>query len=199
MAFKRNRGSDVCEGMSSEPAAILMPIQAAVEERSERLASLFDAHDDRLYRLARRLTATAEDARDLVHDTFLRAAGAMGSVPHGFAKEEAWLVRVLVNIRRDQWRRAAVRLRSATALRESLTAHPSSPEDAFIRKRIVWAALDQLEPRRRAIVVMHELEGMRREAISSLLGVSTVTVRWHLSMGRRDLKRILEPQLGHTI
>lgn len=186
--------------MSSEPVAIALPVQAAVVDRSERLASLFDAHEGRLYKLARRLTSTAEDARDLVHDTFLRAAGAVRSVPHGFAKEEAWLVRVLVNIRRDQWRKAAVRTRSAAALRDTLAPHhPSSPEDALIRKRTVWTALDQLEPRRRAIVVMHELEGLQREAIGALLGISTVTVRWHLSMGRRDLKRILEPQLGHAI
>src|SRR5215471_6631130 len=130
MAFKRNRRSDVCIGMSSEPVAIALPLRTAVVDRSERLASLFDAHEERLYRLARRLTPTAEDARDLVHDTFLRAAGAVGSVPHGFAKEEAWLVRVIVNIRRDQWRKAAVRTRSAAALRATVGAHPSSPEDA---------------------------------------------------------------------
>ena len=63
-------------------------------------------------------------------------------------------------------------------------------------KRAVWAALDLLHPRRRAIVILHELEGMRPAAIASLLGVSGMTVRWHLSMGRRDLRRLLEPQTG---
>jgi len=62
--------------------------------------------------------------------------------------------------------------------------------------RAVPGALDVLQPRRRAIVIMHELEGLSLPAIASLLGVSVMTVRWHLSMGRRDLKRLLTPQFG---
>jgi RNA polymerase sigma-70 factor (ECF subfamily) len=71
-------------------------------------------------------------------------------------------------------------------------------ESALAAKRAVWAALDRLNPRRRAIVVMHELEGMNAAAIASLLGVTVMTVRWHLSMGRRDLKQVLAPQMGDT-
>jgi RNA polymerase sigma-70 factor (ECF subfamily) len=184
--------------MSAQPAAIVVPVEAAPDDRDERLAALFDAHEDRLYRFARRLAASADDARDLVQDTFLKAAKSLQSVPPGFAKEEAWLVRVLVNIRRDQWRKAAVRKRSAPTLRADVAA-PSNVESAVIAKRMVWAALDALEPRRRAIVIMHELEGMMPAAIAVLLGVRAITVRWHLSMGRRDLKRILEPQMGDRI
>jgi len=181
--------------MSAEPA-IVLPVEARSDDRSERLAALFDAHEDRLYRLARRLAASADDAHDLVQDTFLRAAQSLRSVPIGLAKEEAWLVRVLVNIRRDQWRKTAVRTRSAATLRAEATTYPSTLESALIAKRAVWAALDLLQPRRRAIVIMHELEGMSPSAIASLLGVSGMTVRWHLSMARRDLKRALMPHLG---
>ena len=43
---------------------------------------------------------------------------------------------------------------------------------------------------------MHELEGLTIPAIASLLGISAVTVRWHLSMGRRDLARALKLPTG---
>src|ERR1043165_7058011 len=89
------------------------PVEAALDDRGERLAALFDGHERRLYRLARRLTANADEARDLVQETFLKAAKSLRSIPREFAREEAWLVRVLVNIRRDQWRKAAGRQRSA--------------------------------------------------------------------------------------
>ena len=184
--------------MSAEPA-IALPAEARSDDRSERLAALFDAHEDRVYRLARRLAASADDAHDLVQDTFLRAAKSWRSVPAGFANEEAWLVRVLINIRRDQWRKTGVRKRSAATLRAEATSYPSTLETALIAKRAVWAALELLHPRRRAIVILHELEGQRLSTIASLLGVSGMTVRWHLSMARRDLKRVLAPHRGDTV
>ena len=81
-------------------------------------------------------------------------------------------------------------------LRADATAYPATVESALVARRTVWAALDRLRPRRRAIVVMHELEGMTPAAIASLLGVTVMTVRWHLSMGRRDLREVLAPHLG---
>ena len=53
-------------------------------------------------------------------------------------------------------------------------------------------ALNRLPPRRRAILVLYELEGAAIPAIARLLGVSAVTVRWHLSIGRREMARVLE-------
>ena len=81
-----------------------------METAPERLAALFDTHHQRLYRLARRLAGDADEARDLVQETFLRAARAR-RVPEGRAGEEAWLVRVLVNLCRDRWRQTADRRR----------------------------------------------------------------------------------------
>jgi DNA-directed RNA polymerase specialized sigma24 family protein len=39
-----------------------------VSDATERLAVLFDTHYDRLFRLARRLTASKDDALDLVQE-----------------------------------------------------------------------------------------------------------------------------------
>jgi DNA-directed RNA polymerase specialized sigma24 family protein len=41
---------------------------------------------------------------------------------------------------------------------------------------------------------MYELEGATIPAIAELLGVAPVTVRWHLSRGRRELAKVLEVQ-----
>ena len=140
--------------MTANPA-IALPGAPEGDGPRERLAALFDAHEDRLYRLARRLTGSADEARDLVQDTFFKAARSLKSIPAGTTEEEAaaWLVRVLVNIRRDQWRRAAVRARKAEMLRAGA-------------------------------------------AIASCLGISAITVGWHLSMARRELKSLLQPHIG---
>lgn len=160
-------------------------LPAAAIGPTERLARLFDAHYDRLYRLACRLAVDAAHAEDLVQETFLRAARSLPSIPAG--AEEAWVVRVLVNIRRDEWRKEQVRKRTHPE-----PAPPSHAHDAAVVARTtVWRALDCLPPRRRAVVVMHELEELPIARVASQLGISVITARWHLSKGRRDLERIL--------
>ncbi|MBN1126581.1 MAG: RNA polymerase sigma factor [Sedimentisphaerales bacterium] len=175
---------------------------ASVRNPVERLTALFDTHYDRLYRLARRLVPCVDDALDLVQETYMRVARSPNAVPVGFRNEEAWLVRVLINIRRDQWRHAAVHdriNRNTKSNRSDTTSAGSNTEGVIIAHMTVWKALDKLPPRRRAVVVMHELEGLETSSIASLLGVSTITVRWHLSQGRRELARIINPEvLQHT-
>jgi RNA polymerase sigma-70 factor (ECF subfamily) len=162
----------------------------------ERLPALFDAHADRLYRLARRLTSSADDALDLVQDTFLRAVRSPASIPRDSRGEEAWLVRILINIRRDQWRKDAVRKRHEPVVHPP--DQPQDPEKTLLTRAAVWRALDALSPRRRAIVVMAEIDGLPVSGIAALLGISAITVRWHLSRGRRELTRRLSFELGDT-
>jgi RNA polymerase sigma-70 factor (ECF subfamily) len=182
--------------MNGHPIASDLPVDLAAQP-VERLTSLFDAHRVRMYRLARRLVSSREDAMDLVQETFLRAARSVNSIPHGSSSEEAWLVRVLVNIRRDQWRKSGVRSRhEREADPGGQTSGNPDPEASLIARTAVWQALDLLSPRRRAIIVMAELEGLSTNAIASVLGINAITVRWHLSMGRRELTIALKPFMG---
>ena len=113
------------------------------------------------------------------------------------AGEEAWLVRVLVNLQRDRWRRTAVRARHDAAHAPAAEADPGSDqESALIARTTVWRALERLPPRRRAILVLHELEGLDARAIASLLHITPITVRWHLSRGRRDLASLVKATRG---
>ena len=183
--------------MNGQHIAGALPVVLACSP-PERLALLFDVHHDRLYRLASRLAPNTDDALDLVQETFLKAARSPKSVPIGTANEEAWLVRVLINIRRDQWRKASVRHQHDKAALGHLAIAGRDPETAFIAKTTVWQALNVLPPRRRAIVVMYELEGLAIPTIAALLGISAITVRWHLARGRRDLTAALKPYIGNT-
>src|SRR5437773_348754 len=158
--------------MNEQYMASVPPVVVA-DDPIERLASLFDVHYDRLYRLARRLAPSADDAFDLVQETCLKAARFPKSIPVGATNEEAWLVRVLINICRDQWRKTSVRDRQdKVAFAGSYSASGSgNPEATLMARTVVWQALDILPPRRRAIVVMYELEEMTIPAIASLLGI----------------------------
>ena len=124
--------------MTGEALLLATTTERPKDDAAVRLGALFDAHQPRLFRLARRLAGSAEDARDLVQETFLRAARSPESVPDGSAHEEAWLVRVLINICRDRWRQVAVRRFHQPSL--DLAPPSTHPESAFIAKSLVWRA-----------------------------------------------------------
>jgi RNA polymerase sigma factor (sigma-70 family) len=165
----------------------------------ERLGALFDGHHERLFRLACRLTLDREEARDLVQEAFLRAARQLETHPAGEAPGAGWLVRTLVNLSRDHHRRAGVRSRTRLAL--AAEAAPAAgrgiepaapgPESQVVARATVRAALAELPPRQRAVVVLHEIEELPVREIAALLGIARVTVRWHLLAARRELARIL--------
>lgn len=162
---------------------------------AERLAGLFDTHQGRLFHLALRLCSDREEARDLVQEAFLRAARQPGSVPDGEPGGEAWMVRTLVNLCRDRYRRLAVRSRARQELtregRDDHRLHLPHPEDTHVARATVQAALERLSPRRRAVIVLHELEDRPVREVARLLGVTEVTVRWHLLAARRELSKML--------
>lgn len=164
------------------------------EAAPDRLASLFDVHHRRLFNLALRLCSDREEARDLVQETFLRAARQPGAVPEGEPSGEAWLVRTLVNLSRDRYRRLAVRSRAREELtREGRDSRDgrAHPEDVQVARATVQAALARLSPRRRAVLVLHELEERPVRDVARLLGVTEVTVRWHLLAARREMARVV--------
>jgi RNA polymerase sigma-70 factor (ECF subfamily) len=158
----------------------------------DQLGALFDAHQGRLYGLARRLARDPEDARDLVQETFLRAARHPRALQRRDGDPEAWLVRVLVNLCRDRQRRQRVRQQTPDERLPSPLADPD-PESAAVARATVQRALAELSPKRRAVLVLYELEQQPVPRVAELLGLSQVTVRWHLSSGRKELARRLAP------
>jgi RNA polymerase sigma-70 factor, ECF subfamily len=178
--------------MATDAHAVVVPaaMDGPDEDPAGRVAALFDAHHQRLFRLARRLVRDPEDPADLVQETFLRAARAPHRVPSGAASEEAWLVRVLINVCKDSWRHTAVRVKAVSA-GHVRAAEAFNPESALLAHSMVWSALGRLSVRRRAVLVMYELEGTPIPEIARLLGVTAVTVRWHLMRARREMASAL--------
>ena len=169
-------------------------------EASVTLARLFDRNHRVLFRVAARVLGDASEAEDVVQESFLRAATRLDRLPATESGAQAWLVRVAVNLCRDRQRRGTVHRKWEHRDRQGETSEGSGRHDpgtgaadgAAEARLIVGSLLDRLPTRRRAVLVLHELEGWNVAEIAGALGLRKVTVRWHLSAARRDLARWLE-------
>jgi RNA polymerase sigma-70 factor (ECF subfamily) len=72
----------------------------------------------------------------------------------------------------------------------AIAADEPSPDRTAIAKdelRRLQAALDRLAPRTREVVTLRRIEGLSRAEIAQRLGITEVTVKWHLNEGLRAL------------
>jgi RNA polymerase sigma-70 factor, ECF subfamily len=162
---------------------------AAIPGGGERLEKLYDRFSGRLFRFALRLSRDDGEARDYVHDAYVRAARDLRRVPENDSGAMAWLIRVVVNLARDRYRRALVRNAFA---RLAVRRERHDPQPAIDAGEAVRKALASLSPRQRAVVALHHLDGEPVADIAVMLRLSPATVRWHLADARKRLAVLLK-------
>jgi RNA polymerase sigma-70 factor (ECF subfamily) len=159
---------------------------------------LVDRHAPMLYGLAVRLVGRAEDAQDLVQETFsgaFRGLGAFGAR----SSVKTWLSQILVRqaaryYKNERRRRAILLEHQKTAAAED----PPGQGRADLRMDIAGAIL-VLEPPHREVIVLRELQGMTYDEIAAVLGVPRGTVESRLFRARRRLQELLGDYLGRGV
>jgi RNA polymerase sigma-70 factor (ECF subfamily) len=166
----------------------------------------FDAaalsHLDSLYGLALRLTRNADDAQDLVQETYLKAFRASGRFEPG-SNLKAWLFTILHNtwrnVVRDQGRSLVDVNSEAVERAVDVAAGADSPEEALTRRALdpmLREALDALPAPFREAVWLRDVEEFSYAEIAGMLEVPIGTVMSRISRGRRLLHEKLTQSVG---
>lgn len=159
-----------------------------------------------LFRAARRLTAHAADAEDLVHDTYIKAFKAYRTADlRDEAGCRAWLLRIMTNTYRDRYRRLARSPEVAWSLHLdemdgfALSSHEPEPDIQLEHKRFaqaVHAAIACLPPEVRLAVVLFFVEELSYREIAEIAQCPIGTVMSRLWRGRRMLRQRLHAYGG---
>jgi RNA polymerase sigma-70 factor (ECF subfamily) len=76
----------------------------------------------------------------------------------------------------------------------SLTDRPETPERSYQRRQDqerVYRALEQVAPKKRIVLYLHEIEGLDLKEIAYLVDSNPVTVRTRLFYARREFYKVL--------
>jgi len=144
-----------------------------------------------LVRLAYGLTGDRWTAEDLAQATLARAYVAWRRVRRA-DDPDAYLRRILVNMSNRRFRRRRVTEQSGD-LPETAVDGPADLVDA---RAALLAALRQLPPRQRAVVVLRYWEDLTDAQIGAALGCSPGTVRSQLSRALAKLR--MSPALAES-
>lgn len=157
-------------------------------------AELVEQHADGVYRLAYRLTGDPHDAEDLTQETFMRVFRSLKSYRPGTF--EGWLHRITTNLFLDLARhRSAIRMEALPEDYERVPGTSRTPEQVWDDTNLdpdLDAAMANLKPEYRAVVVLCDVVGLTYEEISETLGLKMGTVRSRIHRARSELRDHLE-------
>ncbi len=147
---------------------------------------------DGLYNFACWLCGNPDEARDLVQETLLKALRAFGSFRQG-TNFRAWMFRILRNTfltSRTGLERRNTQQEDEETFAEAAVS-PETPEIALIRRadtELVQAAIAQLVPAWREVILLAEVEEMKYKEIAEALDIPIGTVMSRLARARQQIK-----------
>jgi RNA polymerase sigma-70 factor, ECF subfamily len=157
---------------------------------------------DQVYRVARRLAGSREEAEDLVQDTYARAFRSWHQFTPG-TNLRAWLLRILTNLNIDRGRRQQ-RSPDTQPLEEGdyflynrleSTIAEENPDEERVIERLsqnaVVEALSEVPHDFRDVLVLVDIGEFSYAEAAQILDIPIGTVMSRLHRGRRVLKRIL--------
>lgn len=162
---------------------------------------LFEKFSPMVYNLALRLSGNKADAQDIAQDAFLKAVRGLGDLrEQSFAG--TWLYRITMNVwknrvrsekRRSFWKTFSLDWGGSDDEKAALqVAAPDAPVDAALEKRdekaALEAALAQLDPEDRAMLVLREIDGRSYAEISGITEKPLGTVKSGISRAREALR-----------
>jgi RNA polymerase sigma-70 factor (ECF subfamily) len=148
--------------------------------------TIFELEVGYVMRTLRRFSVAPADLEDMAHEVFLAAHGQL----HRYDSSRPmrpWLFGFAFRVA-SHYRRKA-RRETPLADVEGVTDMADAP-DALLEKerqrRLVLRALDEIDLSRRAVFVLHELDGFTCEEVARTLGIPIGTTYSRLRLARQD-------------
>jgi len=176
-------------------------IDQCLKGQTAAFGELVRRYQDRLYNTVYRLVDSAEDAQDVVQESFLHAYQSLDRFKRD-SQFFTWLYRIAVNlaISLQRKQRSTVRLQlnrdgQGSVPEPTDSSDFSQPDQALERadeERRIQAALNRLSPEHRAVLILKDLEEQKYETMAEILQVPVGTIRSRLHRARLELREVLE-------
>lgn len=194
---------DGCLFSHAEEDALVTALSQGAEDAYE---ILIQRYQQPVYSLVCRLMNDPDDAPDIVQEVFLKVFRNIGSF-RGNSSLKTWIYRIAVNEAYNHRRWFCRHQRQEVALGSEegtpnyaggMTDPGRSPFEQAAdheTRALVEQALEKLNPKFRAAVVLRDIEDLNYEDIATVLDVSLGTVKSRIMRGREALRKILEGRL----
>lgn len=162
---------------------------------------LVTRYQNKIYRLARRMTETEEDAEDVLQEAFVKAYKSLAGFK-GKSRFSTWLYRITVNLALMKLRKRKLETvpldqpiqTGDGVLQRDIEDGGLDPLEKLIAaesKQILDAAIADLPAGHRAVFVLRDIEKLSTEEAARVLGITVPAVKSKLHRTRIMLKEKL--------
>jgi len=174
-------------------------VARAKEGDSEAFNTLVNRYARNIFRLAQNITQNAEDAEDVLQETFMKAYEHLGTF-EGQSKFYTWIVRIAVNealmkLRKRKWDKTVwldepVQTDDDKVGRE-IAIWEDDPEQRYSQtelREILDKAINGLSPAYRSVFILRDMEEFSIEETAKALDLSIPAVKSRLLRARLQLR-----------
>jgi len=170
-------------------------IQRVLQGDPEAERAFYDAHVNRVFGMAFRMTGEQSLAEDFTQDAFVRAFDRLPSF-RGDSKLSTWLYSITMSVVLNGLRkRKRFQEREMGVEEPDLYERPAAETDPDLGRRI-RRSVDALSEGLRAVFVLHDVEGFKHHEIAEVLDVPVGTSKARLSRARSQLREMLGGSSG---
>lgn len=185
--------------MSSPTEVYLVNIRLKEGDHAAFL-EIYNRFNKRLYHFVRKFVADSHIVDDILHDAFLNLWNARHRIKENYPIE-SYLFRITRNL---VFKHLRSHLRSAEAMIElAYFEEKKNVQDTVYHtvvdreyKKIYELAVDRLPPQRKKIFIMSREEGLSHKEIAQFLGISSNTVKEHMSLAMKTIKDYITKDHG---
>jgi len=162
-------------------------IERALDGEQTAFRKLYDQHVDNVFRFLMQFSEDRELVADWVQQSFIKAFVKLDKFK-GNSQFKTWLFSIAINEMRSGLRKQKVmeKLDSDTH-KLTLTQQERDLDDLLS----VRSAISKLDPNKRLVFLLHEVEGYSHREIAQILGVGESTSRTILSRTKGKLRETL--------
>ncbi len=162
---------------------------------------LVQKYQREVYGLACRMVSDSEEAKDLAQQAFLQAFVHIGSFRRD-AQFRTWLFRIAIN-QCYNFLKSRRKFGDTVDCEEvSLAGEEPSPEEDLVSRddrRRLYAALDRLPSKQRAVITLKVEQGLSYQEISQVLGGTAGAARVNYCQALKTLKKQMQSEDDHEV
>ena len=189
--------NDVSQSEAAAVGSLATLVERMRRGQERALEELYEATVGKLYALASAILRSAEDAEEIVRETYAYAWANAARFDASRANALGWLLMLCRSraLDRVRQRRANATALDIAALRETDSGSSDQPYnilDLMQRRSRVHTALSQLTPERRHLVSLAFLQGLSHQEIADATRLPLGTVKSHVRRALAQLRDSLE-------